>query len=528
MSKGAIEWYEQQGGSTFTGTTKAKTTKDFKPISLGEFRRNEARKLADTTMQRMKYGRGKYNSPEGEVAADIVNVTNGTGDKIIAQKIRLPGKDFRFIGDTAESGLIFQDIFPKGSARKIIITEGEFDALTIAQAFDFQYAVVSLPNGTKSVKKALTNSYDYLLSFKEVVIAFDADEPGQEATQIASRILGPKALLADFPKDLDASDLYVERGTKAVQKVIWDAQPYRPEGIISLGSLRDSLLEETVVGKPWIYDTLTQATYGRRPGELYFIGAGSGIGKTDFMLQQSVADIKDGEGVGLFLLEQPPKETAKRITGKYGEKIYHVPGVEYDKEEVLRHFDELNSHDNTYLFNHFGSKDWETLAETIRWLATTQDTKHFYIDHLTALIAMEDDDRKALDRITAEMASLAQELEIYLYVVSHLSTPDGKPHEEGGRVQAKHFKGSRAIIYWAHFMFGLERNTQAEDPLEKQTTTFRVLKDRYTGRSTGLNFYLGYCEKSGLLYEHPKDFTPTWEENKKAGSSFAPQESSDF
>ena len=65
----------------------------------------------------------------------------------------------------------------------------------------------------------------------------------------------------------------------------------------------------------------------------------------------------------------------------------------------------------------------------------------------------------------------------------------------------RHFKGSRAIGYWAHFAFGLERNPQDEDAQLAQQTTFRVLKDRYTGRATGKTLCLDYDPNLGLIKE---------------------------
>lgn len=528
MATGAINWFETQGQSQVPAdedsprTTHNATSNSFQP--LGDFLRLGPREISEYTTKRFKYGCGLYNGQP----AQLVNVYDGTGKELVAQKVRMKPKDFRFFGDTKAAGFIFQNVFKENSSRKLIICEGEIDAMSIYEATEGKWACVSLPNGTQSVKKTLANSFDYIMSFKEVVIAFDSDEAGREATAEATRIIGPKALIAAFPEDTDASDIYVTQGAKAVLQIILNAQAYKPEGIVTLRSLRDTFLEDNEKGIPWIYNTLTEATYGRRAGEVYVFGAGSGVGKTDFFLQQAVADIKAGFGTALFLLEQPVKETAKRLTGKYSEKIYHVPEVVFDKEEATRNFDELTEADNAYLFNHFGSKDWDSLKSTIRWLASTQDTKHFYIDHLTALVALEDDERRALERIMAEMAGLAQELDINLYVISHLSTPDGTPHEEGGRVMAKHFKGSRSIIYWAHFMFAFERNTQAEDPLEKTTTTMRVLKDRFTGKANGLRFYLGYDDTTGQLYEHQKDFTPDWLEDSKGSNNFTPQGGGDF
>jgi twinkle protein len=53
-------------------------------------------------------------------------------------------------------------------------------------------------------------------------------------------------------------------------------------------------------------------------------------------------------------------------------------------------------------------------------------------------------------------------------------------------------------------MLGLERDKQASDSIMRQTTTFRVLKDRYTGQATGEVFYLRYDGSNGRLFEVPK------------------------
>ena len=101
----------------------------------------------------------------------------------------------------------------------------------------------------------------------------------------------------------------------------------------------------------------------------------------------------------------------------------------------------------------------------------------------------------------AEMGSLVKELGVWVMFVSHLATPEGTPHEEGGRVKIRHFKGSRAIGFWSHFMIGLERDQQAEDEEDRSTTTYRMLKDRYTGRSTGQTYNIKYDQKAGRLVE---------------------------
>jgi twinkle protein len=141
------------------------------------------------------------------------------------------------------------------------------------------------------------------------------------------------------------------------------------------------------------------------------------------------------------------------------------------------------------------------VKEKMEYLHHAHGVQYFFLDHLTALAAWQDDERKALEVIMSEMAMLSKKLPCTILFISHLATPEGKSHEEGGRVTIRHFKGSRSIGYWSHYMFALERNQQDENERSRQTTTFRVLKDRYTGRATGELFYFGYDHDTGMLYE---------------------------
>ncbi|RVJ51445.1 hypothetical protein CN175_15855 [Sinorhizobium meliloti] len=54
-------------------------------------------------------------------------------------------------------------------------------------------------------------------------------------------------------------------------------------------------------------------------------------------------------------------------------------------------------------------------------------------------------------------------------------------------------------------MFGLERDQQNPDPVIATTTIFRILKDRYTGRSTGKTLLLGFHQESGKLFVREED-----------------------
>jgi twinkle protein len=470
-------------------------------IDEGVFVPIPVRGLTADTCVFWSYGVTQFHGETVQVANYKVNGVT------VAQKLRWANKDFRFLGNTKEAGLYGQHLF-RDVGKRVVITEGEIDAMSVSQAFGNKWPVVSVPNGAQGAKKSLSLQLPWLLKFEEVVIMFDNDEPGLKAARECAFLFPPgKAKMAKLhDKYKDANDALRVGDTAAILDAVYGAKEFRPDGILTLPDLRDAILAKPETGYSWFLPKLNEVSYGRRLCETYGIGAGTGVGKSDFFAQQILHDLRHlREPVAAFMLEQPPAETVKRVAGKLAGKTFHVPDGSWTDEDLLTAYEELNGSGKLYLYDSFGATDWEVIRSTIRFLAHSQGVKLFYLDHLTALAAAEDDERTALERIMAEMSSLAKELKIIIHFISHLATPDGTPHEEGGRVMIRHFKGSRSIGFWSHFMFGLERNQQDPDPKLRSVTTFRVLKDRYTGRGTGTTIYLGYDSAAGLLYELDHD-----------------------
>lgn len=426
---------------------------------------------------------------------------------LVSQHLRLKGKDFPWIGKAKDGGLFGQHLWRDGG-KKLVITEGELDAMSVSQVQQNKWPVVSIKRGCDGAPKDISANLKWLERFEEVVFMFDMDDQGRAAANKCALLLSPgKAKIAALPLK-DANEMLQAGRGKEIIDAIWGAKEYRPEGVVTLEDIKEEALKPTEMGLPWWLPSLTEATFGRRWGEVYAFGAGTGVGKTDFLTQQVVFDVTEcGEKVALFFLEQQPRETAQRVAGKGVGKQFHIPDAGWTREEFVAAYEALEHTKRLFMFDHFGTADWSIIASTIRYLNRCQGIRLFYLDHLTALAAAADDERKALEQIMAEIGALVKELDIIIHLVSHLATPDGKPHEEGGRVMIRHFKGSRAIGFWCHFMFGLERDQQADDEDERTTTTLRVLKDRYTGKATGLTIRMGYDRDTGLLFEKSPEAT---------------------
>lgn len=463
-----------------------------KPAGLIDFdpSRLPKRGIDAETCRKFGYGYGEYKGSKVQVA------TYYKGGRPVAQKLRDANKRFVITGDAKQMGLFGEQLWKEGG-KMLVITEGEIDALTVSQLQQNKWPVVSVPNGAQSAAKSVANSLEFVESFDKVIIMFDMDEPGRAAAQAVAGILSPgKAFIASLPMK-DANECLLEGKGKAVIDAMWNAKPYRPDGIISISEVADKAAQDIEVGRPWPWKTLTDRTYGRRYGELYGFGGGTGCGKSTVFKQVAKHIIEtEGAPVGLIMLEEPPAMTAKTLAGMFMKQRVHVPEVQYDRDELRKTLASLDG--KVYLYDHFGSMSFDVIKQKIRYMARALGVRDIFLDHLTALAAAIDtDERKAIDAIMAELSSLTQELDVTIYYVSHLTTPEGKAHEEGGRVLEKQFRGSRSIAYWSHFLFGIERDKQDEGGV----TVFRVLKDRYTGDAAGLRFGLAYDTTTGLLNE---------------------------
>ena len=453
-----------------------------------------ARALTAETCRLWGYTTTKFKDEWVQVA----NYKDEAGN-IIAQKVRNKAKDFIFLGEPKEASLYGQHLWRTGGKR-LIITEGEIDALSVSQAQSNKWPVVSVKTGAQGAKKDLAKQLEWLNTFDKIVLNFDNDDAGKKAVEECVRLFPPGKVAVAYLPLKDANEMLKAGKSAELISRLWEAQDYRPDGIVSLADVREKALVPPEWGLPWFLPELTNFTFGRRYAEAVALGAGTGVGKTDFLMEQIAYDIGTlKKDVAVFAFEQVPSALVQQIAGKLASKRFHVPDGSWKKEELAAAIDRMENGGRLFIYDHFGAAEWDIVKERIRYLAHSEGVKLFYLDHLTALAESGENERGSVETIMKELGGLVQELGIWLLFVSHLATPEGKSHEEGGRVTIKQFKGSRSIGFWSVFMFGMERDQQSEDEELRTTTTFRVLKDRLTGQSTGKTLPLKYDAKSGRM-----------------------------
>ena len=455
--------------------------------------------MKQETCKKYKYNTGTYKGQEVHIATyrDLDGIP-------IFQKIRfVENKEFMIIGKFKP--ILYGMHLFKGNTKKLIITEGEIDCLSISQVVN-GYPVVSIPNGANNAKAAIKENLKWLERFEEVVFCFDMDEAGQKAVRECAALLSiGKAKIMSLPLK-DPNEMLKENRIDELYKATWNGAEYRPDGIVSGEELWEEIDKPVAYGLSYPFPTLTELTYGIRTSEMIVFGAGTGMGKTEFFKEiEAHLLLEHKQNIGIIHLEEQTRETILGLMSKHSSIKFHLPTAEYTEEQKRKAFDETIGTNRVFIYDSFGATDLTTIKNTIRYMVKGKNCKFIFLDHITALgdaIENSGEVNQRMRNIVSELARLTRELDFTLFAISHLRKSEGKkPHEEGGRVHLDDLYGAKAISPWASYVFGLERNQQAEDETVRHTTTLRCLKDRYTGLAAGQTIQIKYNKDTGRLVE---------------------------
>ena len=164
------------------------------------------------------------------------------GDQLVNVKYRDARKNFKLYKGAEK---IFYNINSLVGYDWCVIVEGEMDVLALHQA-GIKNAV-SVPNGAtlnSNNLDYLDNCIDYLDDKTKIILAVDADEPGQALKNEFVRRLGAEVCyLVDFKDCKDANEYLVKYGKDSLKEVISQASQVPLEGVSTLRDLEVDLLD---------------------------------------------------------------------------------------------------------------------------------------------------------------------------------------------------------------------------------------------------------------------------------------------
>ena len=482
-----------------------------------------SRKLFKETCEKYKYFTTTYKDKTGKLVPVQVAPYYNMHNEIVAQKVRYPNKDFTVLGDLSSAGLFGQQLFASGGKR-LVITEGEIDCLSVSQVLNNTWPVVSVPNGAAGATKAVKNQLMWVESFDEVVIMFDQDEPGQKAALEVASLLSPgKAKIAHLLMK-DPNEMLVNGKAKELVGCVFQAKEFRPEGLINGSELWDLISSPPKMGVAYPWEGLNSKLYGLRPNEIVMLCAGSGTGKSAVCAEIAYhLAVTNNHSVGYIALEEGIQRTGRRVIGIDVNKPIHLPNVEITNVELLQSFERTLDRGTLWFDKAFGSKTGELMSK-LRYLVKGKDCKWIILDHISLVISAQDvdtDERRMIDKMITDLRCFTEETGCGMIIVSHLKRPAYKGHEDGASTSLSQLRGSHALAHLSDAVIGLERNQQASTPDKRNTTRLRVLKNRYAGE-TGVASYLEYSHETGRLMELAESVGESRfeEEDRKADSPF--------
>ena len=407
----------------------------------------------------------------------------------VAYKVRKLPKSFSTVGDFKDLELFGQSNAVQG--KTLVITEGELDAMAVAQAHFDKYkrffAVVSLPNGAKSVQSILANR-SWIRQFSDIILMFDMDDPGKEAVAVAAKMIGVGRVRVAKLQEKDPCDQLREHGSFSLLQAIWDAQTWSPAGILSGEQIWDKFLERknvTSIPYPDCLGGLNEKLGGIRQGEITLFTSGTGSGKST-VIKEIVLDLLENtdEKIGLISLEESIGDTAEKFISMSMRRPLtgHPPLTE---EELRVGFDNVFKDQRLVLLDHQGSVSDESLVDKIEYMAL-MGCKYLVLDHITIAVSEGSNGlsgNEAVDKLMSDLLKLVKQHNVWLGLISHLRKSQGVSFEEGVLPSIDDIKGSGSIKQISFDIIAFARNLVAEEDYIRNRIKLRVLKSRFTGKT---------------------------------------------
>lgn len=427
-----------------------------------------------------------------------------------AVKVRLHGvKKIYSAGPMSDATLFLKNYFDSSARRCITITEGEYDALSVAQILGNDSAVVSVKSSTSAVQDCKLE-WDYINSFEKIVVNMDNDEAGQAA---AKKILG----LFDFKKTYNL----VLQKHKDANGYIWDpvknepvddarafadawkaVRRHTPDNIVSGNSAFKEALQQEREACIGTYPTrdLQSRLHGMHRGEVIVIMAPEKVGKTEvfrFFEDHLLKTTKSP--IGIIHLEEDNGTTLRGMAAYYSHTPVHIPDSQASVEDVFKIIEGINGKDEGRIFlrSAFDVEDEDAFVNGIRFLVSVCGCDFIFLDHISWLATGGDnvDERKKLDRISQRLKLLAKQLGFVLVMISHVND-DGKS------------RGSRNITKVANTIISISRDITSADETERLKTYFEIEGARLIGSKSGPAGYAVYDPELFMLMA-PEEITLT-------------------
>jgi DNA primase (bacterial type) len=303
-------------------------------------------------------------------------------------------------------------------ARKVCITEGEIDAMTLHQ--------VGIPalsvNAGAGNHQWIDNDYERLQRFSEIYLCYDADEAGQKGVREVAKRLGiERCKIVQFGGYKDANEaLQAGWDTSDFQHALACARTLDPEELRQLVDFWDEVKASfwPAEGRTNLYPVLAlngaeQPWFEFRPGEVTVWTGYNGHGKSLMLNQVLIGLMVQGERMCVFSGEMLPKQQGRRMAKQ-------LTGLDRPSPQYLEAARQWIT-DKAWIFNLAETATLERLLEVFRYGFKRYGIRHFVIDSLMMTDVPEDGAGalSAQKEAMRKLATFARSNQVHIHLVAH-------------------------------------------------------------------------------------------------------------
>lgn len=379
-----------------------------------------ARGISPNTLRMLRVSESMERMPRKEVRVPTVNFNYFLGETLVNIKYRTPDKAFRM---TAGARLIPYNIDAIRNTEECIITEGEMDALSFAECGRLD--VISVPAGANANLEWLDDFIDDCFDKKkQIYIAVDTDEKGLRLRDELVRRFGvERCRIVEYGSDCkDANELLMKSGKKALLHALEYAVEFRPEGVVRLADVEDTVdalyhngLQKGAVTGHGNIDGLISFETKR----LCVVTGIPGSGKSEFIDEIAVRlNIRYGWKFAYFSPENYPMcYHVAKLTSK-------LTGKQFDRNQLpLGEYEEAKRHINRNFF-FIDTEDYRlsTILERAGYMVRRHGIKALVIDPYNRLEPEGDDGRSETLQISAmldRITRFAQTNDVLVILMAH-------------------------------------------------------------------------------------------------------------
>ena len=280
----------QRKGSSERVYVRPNTPANFNEVSTNVETWFGTRGISKQTLKDLQVTEGSEFMPQTGKQENTIQFNYFMGDQLINIKYRDGRKNFKLYKGAEK---VFYNINSIVGYDTCVITEGEMDVLALHEAGIPN--AISVPNGAtlnNNNLDYLDNCIDYFDDKTRIILAVDADEPGQMLQRELVRRLGAEVCyLIDFNGNKDANDFLLEHGADALQNAIHSARPVPLENVSTLKDVEDELKDFVKNGfKPGFQVGLKNfdKIFSTYTGQFITVTGIPSSGKSDFVDQMVV------------------------------------------------------------------------------------------------------------------------------------------------------------------------------------------------------------------------------------------------